>query len=362
MRFVPTNCLAEGMLVAQTLYGKNSEKLLVSGTSLTKKYIQSLSRMRFAGIYIDDDLSSDIEIVNVISDEIRVETMNGLRKLFMKAEDGKPAANTQTIKQQVDSIVTELLENKNLMVNMIDLKCFDNYTYAHSVNVGVLSLVIGVAAGFSASVLSKLGMAAILHDIGKIFINKNTINKTTPLTYEEYEEIRAHAEKGYEYTKEKFKMPPASYAGILDHHERYDGSGYPNAKVKTDISFFGRIIAVADVYDALTSVRPYRDAISPSESMEYIIANSGVMFDPGVVKLFIRKIAPYPVGTTVELSNGCTAIVLENYENFCLRPKVRVFKEGANDVEPYELDLHSDFSLLNVVVNGIATNQEVLIS
>lgn len=362
MRFVPTNCLTEGMMVAQTLYGKNNEKLLCSGTLLTERLIESLTKLRFAGVYIDDEISRDIDIVNVISDELRVETTNNLKKVFLKAGDGRSVPNPQHIKQQVDSIITQLMENKNMMVNMVDLKCFDNYTYAHSVNVGVLALVIGVAAGFNENMLSKLGMGAILHDIGKVFINKNIINKPGRLTDGEFDEIKTHPNKGYVYTKEKFRLPTTAYMGILDHHEKFDGSGYPNAKAESDISIFGRIIAVADVYDALTSERPYRDALSPSESMEYIIANAGQMFDPDVVQLFIRKVAPYPVGTTVELSNGCTAIVLENFESFCLRPRVRVFKEGVNDVDPYELDLHSDYSALNIVIKGHARNDKAAVS
>ncbi len=320
------------MLVAQTLYGKNSEKLLIAGTLLTSKYIEGIARLRFAGIYIDDDISKDIEIMNTISDELRVETLNGIKKLFMKAENAKSQLTTQQIKEQVECIIAELLSNKNMMVNMIDLKCFDNYTYAHSVNVGVLALVIGVAAGFSTVVLSKLGLGAVLHDIGKIFIDKKIINKPGKLTNQEYDEIKKHSATGFDYTKEKFKISASSYTGILDHHERYDGTGYPNAKAMTDISFFGRIIAVADVYDALTSARPYREALSPSDAMEYIIANSAIMFDPDVVKLFMRKVAPYPIGTTVELSNGHTAIVLENFESFCLRPRVRVFKYKEKEI------------------------------
>jgi len=165
--------------------------------------------------------------------------------------------------------------------------------------------------------------------------------------------MKKHSQLGYDYAKEKFRLPTVSYAGIIDHHEKFNGSGYPSGKAGREISLFGRIITMADIYDALTSERPYRKAMSPSEAMEYILGGSESIFDPQVVGVFIRKIAPYPVGTTVKLSNGCTAIVLENYESVCLRPRVRVIREMGKDVEPYELNLKNDRSLLSVVIENI---------
>jgi HD-GYP domain-containing protein (c-di-GMP phosphodiesterase class II) len=205
-------------------------------------------------------------------------------------------------------------------------------------------------------VLTRLGLSAILHDIGKIFINKKIINKPGVLTDEEFEEMKKHSQLGFDYAKEKFQLPPASYTGIIDHHEKFNGMGYPNRKSGSQISLFGRIITLADVFDALSSERPYRPAMKPSEAMEYIMGNSDTMFDPKIASIFIRKIAPYPVGTTVKLSNDCTAIVLENYESVCLRPRVRVIKDNGTDVKPYELDLKNDFSVLNVVIEDVVND------
>jgi HD-GYP domain-containing protein (c-di-GMP phosphodiesterase class II) len=355
MRFVPSNCLRPGMQVAKTLYGRNSEILLVVGATLTKKNIESICRLKFPGIYINDDLSRDIEIISTISDELRIETMNGIKRVFTNAKDpGSKREKIKEISRQIESIVDELLANRNLMVNMIDLKCFDNYTYLHSVNVAVLSIVLGIAMGLDRNTLLRLGMGAILHDIGKVFINLNIINKPGALTPEEFEEVKKHSMLGYDYARAKFKLPATSYLGIRDHHEKYNGSGYPNGKSGKDISLFGRVIALADIYDALSSERPYRSALSPSEAMEYIMGNLETVFDPKLATIFLRKVAPYPVGTTVELSNGCTAIVMENYEACCLRPKVRVYKVDGREVEPFELDLSTDFSALNVVIKGSA--------
>jgi HD-GYP domain-containing protein (c-di-GMP phosphodiesterase class II) len=258
--------------------------------------------------------------------------------------------------QQVDSIIAELLANKNMMVNMIDLKCFDNYTYMHSVNVAVLSVVMGIAIGFEREMLSLLGLSAILHDIGKVFISKRIIDKPGILTEKEFEEMRKHPQLGYDHAKMRFGLSQAVCSGIIDHHEKYDGSGYPAGKKGSEISRFGMIIVLADIYDALTSERPYRKAQSPSEAIEYVMGGVESLFDPRVSTVFIRKIAPYPVGTTVLLSNGETAIVLENFEEVCLRPRVRVIKKGDEDVTPYELNLATDYSLLNIVITSAVSD------
>ena len=140
--------------------------------------------------------------------------------------------------------------------------------------------------------------------------------------------------------------------GILDHHEKFAGGGYPNDLKEEKISLFGRIIAIADVYDAMTSDRPYRKAIIPSEVIEYIMGASHTLFDPDLVNVFIRKIAPYPIGTCVELSNRLTGIIIENYENFSMRPRVRIFKKDGEDITPFELDL-SDRNFLNITVTSV---------
>jgi HD-GYP domain-containing protein (c-di-GMP phosphodiesterase class II) len=194
----------------------------------------------------------------------------------------------------------------------------------------------------------------MLHDIGKVFIPKEILNKPGRLSDEEFEAIKSHSVKGHEYLKKFFDMPASSSSGVLQHHERFNGSGYPAGIKGNKITPFGKIIAIADVYDALTSKRAYRDAIDPSEAIEYIMGGCGSLFDPALVDIFLKKIAPYPIGTCVSLSNGMTGLVSENYSDCCLRPKVKIIKHGNIEVEPYFIDLKSDMSTLNITVTGIA--------
>jgi HD-GYP domain-containing protein (c-di-GMP phosphodiesterase class II) len=199
--------------------------------------------------------------------------------------------------------------------------------------------------------LCDLGFAAILHDIGKVFVKKEILSKESALDDAEFEEMKHHPSLGYDYIKKVSKVSNASKIGILHHHEKFGGGGYPDNLMEEAISLYGRIIAIADVYDAMTSDRPYRKGIIPSEVIEYIMGCSNTLFDPDLVNLFIRKIAPYPIGTTVNLSNGLTGIVVENYESFSMRPKLRIFRNHGIEIPPYEISL-SDRAFLNITITG----------
>lgn len=354
MRFVPSFCLREGMILGDNLYGGSGELVLAHETVLTHDYIQGILKLNYNGIYVDDDISRDIHIVSIINERVRAQTVRGIKDVFICTENDSPVTKKKfnDMQLQIESIVDEILLNKNLMVNMVDLKVFDDYTYFHSVNVAVLSIVLGASIGFDRKVLCNLGFAALLHDIGKVFIKREILNKNGILTNEEFSEIKEHSAMGCDYIRKGFGVLLTAQTGILDHHEKFSGGGYPNNIKGDSISLFGRIIAIADVYDALTSDRPYRKAMIPSEVMEYIMGSSSTLFDPDLVKVFIKKIAPYPIGSCVNLSNGYVGIVIENYEDYCLRPKIRVFKNGINEVEPFEINL-ADHDSLNITLIDI---------
>lgn len=359
MRFVPVLGLVEGMVCGKNLYDVNHQLLLRKGSTVQKGYIDRIGELGYQGIYIDDEISSDIEIRDVISDELRMSAIKAVKDICIYAEKPKAAkgqldgkiANTKLL---IANIVEQILENKDTMVNLIDLKFYDDYTFFHSVNVAVLSILVGVEYGLNKSELFNLGLASILHDIGKMFVDKEILNKPGKLTPEEFEAVRQHSLYGYNYLKESYEIPTSAFIAVLQHHEKYDGTGYPMQKSKEQISIIGRIIGVADVYDALTSTRPYRKSLLPSEAMEYIMANGGIMFDVKLTKIFARKVAPFPKGTYVKLSNALSGIVADNYEDACMRPKVKVILDAeGNSVEAYILDLRSDKKLRSVTITGV---------
>jgi len=351
MRFVPIHCLQEGMILGDNLFNNHGELLLSMGVALTGDYLKSIQRLKYNGVYIDDDISKDLPVLNLISNSVKSETIKGIKNIFIRSEKSKPNIKEEMkgAKKQIDKIVEEIFSNNSTMVNIVDMKVFDDYTYYHSVNVAVLSIVIGVALDMDKEELRNLGFAALLHDIGKVFISKDILNKQSHLTPDEFEVIKNHSLLGSDHLKKEYYINDRSYMGILDHHERYGGGGYPNNIKGVRISLYGRIISIADVYDALTSDRPYSKALLPSEAMEYIMGATMTLFDPKIVEIFAKKIAAYPIGTSVKLSNGLTGIVIDNFEDLCMRPTVRVFKDGEVDVEPYELAL-SDRKYFNITI------------
>jgi HD-GYP domain-containing protein (c-di-GMP phosphodiesterase class II) len=242
-----------------------------------------------------------------------------------------------------------------MLIGLSDIKAHDEYTYYHSVSVATLSILLGVARGMSRPALYKLGMGALLHDVGKVFIPREIVQKPGALTDEEYEEMKHHSLLGYDYLREYWAGPAESIVAVLAHHERYDGSGYPLGLSGDKQPLEARIVALSDVYDAMTSERPYRGAIPPSEAIEHIMGNSGTMFDPQLVSIFMKKITPYPVGSRVCLSNGQRAIVVNNHADSLMRPKVKRLhmNEQTACAEDEIMDLLNDPAYWNVTILGL---------
>lgn len=354
MRYVTIDSLREGMKLGRTLYRK-ADIMLAKGIVLTPQYINSIRRCGFPGVYIEDDLSADIEVTPLISDELRLETTRRLAKIndMARFDLGKGPSKLPDITLQIEDIVSELYRNRDIMVNMTELSCHDNYTYSHSLNVAMLSILLGIGMKFNRSDLIGLGTGALLHDIGKINISKRILNKNGPLTDEEYTLVKKHPKDGYDYITKRFRISTKHALTILDHHERFDGRGYPYGRAGTEISTYGRICAVADVYDALNSQRPYRKALPVHECVEYIMAGADTQFDPGIVDVFIHRIAPYPLGTSVKLSNGWTGLVVANYSDYSLRPKLRIYQKSGLPVTPFEISLKDDPAYLSVTITGV---------
>jgi HD-GYP domain-containing protein (c-di-GMP phosphodiesterase class II) len=339
------------MIIASDFYGEQGELVLARQTVLDIELIKKIRKFRCNGLYVEEDQIKNIPIVNTINSSLRTKTVNGIKDIFICKENNLPVQKEQftEMEDQVETIVDVILKNKEMMLNMVDLKVFDDYTYFHSVNVAVLSIGIGTAMGLDKTDLCNLGFGALLHDIGKVFVPKDILHKQGPLTDNEFIEMKKHSYLGFEYLASEYVGSVGAQAGILDHHEKFSGGGYPNNTKGEKISLYGRIISIADVYDALTSDRPYRNGLLPSEAVEYIMGGTGNLFDPDLVKVFVRKIAPYPIGTPVKLSNGLVGVVTDNFESFCMRPNIRIFKNGDYEVTPFDICL-ADRKALNITI------------
>ena len=352
MRFVRLSSCKEGMIIGRNVYGNNGMILLRAGNPVKQNHIDTLLRLGYLGIYVEDAFSKGIDMKEVVIGETRNAATTTIQELFSKSKfiDMKSTALIiEQIQDILGAIVDQILSNRDSVINILSLKSFDNYTYQHCADVGILSVILGLELKIQRRKLLDLGKAAFFHDIGKMFVRQEILNKPSKLTPEEFEEVKKHTELGYIYVKNVLNQPDRVCNGALFHHERYSGGGYPNNVSGNDIPFFAKIIAIADAYDTIISKRVYKEAMLASEAYEYIMGNVGTHFDPTVAGAFLRKIAPFPVGTCVRLSNGRPAIVVENRASFMMRPVVKLLKDNLADPDVY-IDLAYDSFATSVTI------------
>lgn len=349
MRYVPIEKLTSGMVLGRDLYDGAGRTLLSRHVILSQEYISNLSYLGFQGVYIDEEFTRGVEIQEILQPEIKKEALKMVTNIFNMDTmgRGKLDEEQQELQHVVSDIIDNVLDDGDIMTSLWDLKTYDDYTYFHSVNVAAISVMIGATDGIEAEGLEQLAQAAILHDIGKKFLDIDVINLPRALNRREKEMVRDHTRLGHNFVRNNFDFPKTVRISVLEHHEKWDGTGYPNQKKGEEIQTFARIISIAETYDSMVSKRPYRDAVSPSDVVEYIMSESGKSFDPKYVKIFLRKVAVYPVGCEVELSNGMHAIVIENHQGIPLRPKVRILDDGT------EVDLSVDADARNVTIKDI---------
>ncbi len=354
MRYVPIKHLHTGHKLASDLVLSRNRVLLRKGRVLTDSLIKKIAHLGYQGLYIDDELSEGLYVNDIVSAELKMTMKNELQALLDNTNTSRPSSlrlRMQTINKLLQCTIDEILQSSQVMVNMIDLRTYDDYTYSHSLNVAILSVVIGITLGLNKKILHQLALGALLHDTGKMFIDKDILNKPTRLTPEEFEEIKKHSERGYIYLCDYLDIPDTSRTTALQHHEQFNGKGYPHGLSGESIHLFGRIVGVVDVFDALTADRPYRKAMLPSDAIEYIMGGYNSMFDPSIVNALTRKVAPYPIGTCIRLSTDETAIVVKNYEVASLRPMVKLIVD--NKPTDTIIDLAHDRSALNVTIKEI---------
>lgn len=236
--------------------------------------------------------------------------------------------NTQDIKLAVKNCVNSVINNPNAMMWFTQIKNKDDYTAEHSVRVGIMSIALGQELGLMEKELEDLGMGGMLHDVGKINIPIEILNKEGSLTKEEYEIIKTHAEHGRQLLMSKSDAPPSTVDVAYNHHEQMNGNGYPRGVSADKIPYYAKVVGVVDAFDAITSDRVYSDARSTLEALRILYDCRGAQFDEEVVRAFIRLIGIYPPGHIVELTNGEAGIILSCQKNNKLRPKVIIVRDA----------------------------------
>ena len=348
-RQIATALLRPGMKLGRSIYDERGRVLLRRGVELKEAYIARLKHY-FSSVYIEDRAFDGIEVPQVIADEQRHELQRMLADEWgrvAKAASFERVAFSRnfarSLSDQMRNLMTTVRFTTCIQEDLSALAGYDNATYVHSVNVAIYALAIGAGLGLPDGMLLDLGVGALLHDIGKLWVPGQVLNKPDRLTAEEYEQVQKHAAYGHDML---VRQPELSYQiahCAFQHHERMNGSGYPRRLRGDEIHLFGKILAVADVYDAMVMHRPYRPGVSPADVMEYLFSSVGSLFDLEIVSLFSRKVSMYPVGTQVLLSDGRVAAVVGLREAVPSRPLVRVL--GDQEGGPVDIDLSVTLNL-----------------
>ena len=319
------------------IHGDGGRLILAKGMRLTPNLIQALSKRGYTRVAIEDSMLMDVEADEAIQEETRQLTIRVLDAASRNVLRGSQG-DLRSIRSAVDSIIADLRGNPKACIGLYSLCSFDEETYTHSINVCVLAVTAALAMNRPLDEVRQIGLGALMHDIGKVLIPKHILNKPAALTDEEYALVKTHTEKGWELLHSCYEIGAVAAHAALDHHERLDGSGYPRQIKGDNISVIGRLTAVADVYEAMTSDRPQRRAVLPEAVHAFLMEKRGLLFDGDAVDAMFSRVALYPTGTILSLWGGYVAVVIRQDQRSNSRPVVRVVS-GPGILKPVDLAL-----------------------
>lgn len=265
------------------------------------------------------------------------------RGIMNKLKSGEKV-NIKKAKRVVESMVDQIIEEEHLLLGMTAIKDYDEYTYHHSVNVSILSIALGQRLGLNRKLLTELGMVALFHDIGKMEIPYEILNKPSNFTDEEWKIIKKHPVWGVRALLKLKKLDSLTIKSAIvafEHHMNFDFSGYPKVKKVFELDFLSRIVCLADQYDAMTSSRVYsRIPLSPDKALSIMLERAGTQLDPLLFKFFINMVGVFPIGSLVMLNTKELGLVYESNQLFASRPRVMIIMDSnGNKVKGVVVDL-----------------------
>ncbi|MFN8533973.1 MAG: HD-GYP domain-containing protein [Dehalococcoidia bacterium] len=353
MRRIAISLLKPGDVLGQPVRNERGDVLLQAGVLLTPELVSALHKRRFYTVYINDGLADDVIPQDIVSDRVRAVTVRHIADLFHAgtvAGRGKKDAIAQerhtltlleAVRRDVDLILNDVLDG-NTLTGITALKSHDDYTFSHSVDVAVIAILLGRTLRLSRDELRQLALGALLHDIGKMFVPDELLNKPGPLTDDEMRTMQHHTVLGFNYLTDGAIGDYVASHIAFQHHERQDGCGYPRGlhgtnRLRRDereryyrdrIHPLAEVAAVADVYSALSSDRPYRPAMTPEMIGTTLRQMAGAHLNDEALDAFFRTVPIFPVGAPVQLAggryDGYRGVVVENVARRLDRPIVRL--------------------------------------
>lgn len=360
-RLVRTRQLQPGMKIDQAVVDKSGRNLVQRGSILDNYVIDSLLKMGVMMVYIQsgEETAGDIEksispqarkqIERLhtddrskveLSDSVKTRVAEGIQFIYSNTESKELADTTNNI---ASNLMNAINSTDAIAVDISALKTSDEYTFKHSVDVATMSMVLAKQQGLSQKQIYEIGVAGLLHDIGKTKIPLDILNKPARLTDEEFAVMKQHPVFGYRMIKDRDEFSNEICMAVLQHHEKMNSKRYPVGFPSDKITQYARILTIADIYDALVTERPYKSAFSQREAVEMIMSMTGEL-DLTAMKSFLESMILYPVDSIVELSNGEKAKVVKNNPHYILRPTVVGIKSGR------VYDLSMDIKCANIII------------
>lgn len=331
MRLKSLEHVESGDVLGKAVYDEKCQLLLAKNVALTQGYIERLKKANIQCVYIEDELSEGIEFKNVISDELKVKSISRVKTVFKEMSVNKghtyQVKSIDSIKDIIDEIMEMIYDNPSTLFCMTELMGTDMYTYNHSAEVAVLSMLVAKSMKLNETFIKKIGIGAMLHDIGKMQIPGEVLNKVEPLTPSEVTLVKEHVQFGYDMLKENDYISPLSRQIVLLHHEKLNGVGYPYGLAGEQIPIHVRIVTLCDIFNAVSSNRAYKGKLSADEALEILRAEAVYELDRDIYYHLLKVVNIYPPGTVVELSNGDIGIVLKENPEAQTRPVVQIIRD-----------------------------------
>jgi len=324
---IKVSSLKPGVKLGKDIYSFDGNLLLPKGAVITNEHLEAFTRRHFDEVFVmetDSQQKSEKKFEDVYTQAL------DMSKSFMLEVSVGKSLDPEEVQDTVSMLVEQVFDQHGLFRQMRMMKDKDEYLLTHSINVSLLCILIGRWLKCDEQAIKDLGVAGLLHDIGKIYIDDKILNKADKLTEEEFEEVKKHTLLGYNLLNQYPWINEEIANAILMHHERADGTGYPIGLKGYKMGFYASVVAVADVYDALTSTRSHKNKMSPYSAAEILWQESFGKLDPRISKVFYDKITDFYVGNEVVLSNGMKGVVVFVDPSQPTRPIIMVGDEFFN--------------------------------
>ncbi|MDF2523875.1 MAG: phosphohydrolase [Clostridiales bacterium] len=346
MRKVMVSNIKENEVLAKCIFDNGGRILLSEGVKLSRAYIERLVSMGIDYVFIEDEISKGIQPEEVILDETRQEGKTAIKKTLQKYIN-HGSINTDAISKCSNNIIEEILSQKDVLINITEIRSKDEGIYGHSVNVCALAVIIGTYLGYNMLRLKDVAVGAMMHDFGKmVVINEMTKKGERNVTLSNSEVVQKHPRAGYEFLGKQSSISVMSKVMVLMHHENCDGTGFPLGLKKNEIHEVARLLSICDTFDNLVSGNEDMKPMPVYQAIEYLTAMSGSKYDGEIVKQFVENIAVYPTGVGVRMNTGEKGIVCSQNRSFPTRPVVRLVFDRDGEVLPdtIEVDLSKDLT------------------